>query len=160
MNRYRHLLSQLAMPILVAAGAGAVAASLIGGNGLSNIKFIRNLRNLPSALGKSVSGIFSPSSPSFPSNSSSGSYSAVYLTGGKVYFGKLENPAAAEPVLKDVFYLTLGQTRDEFRLNKLTGEDNPKNELTLSRDHILYWEPLEPDSKVVQGIEEFHKQQR
>ena len=82
------------------------------------------------------------------------------VRGGKVYFGKLDQPDSPEPILKDVFYITLGQTRDEFRLNKLTGQDNPKNELTLSRDHILYWEPLEPDSKVMQGIEEFHKQQK
>jgi len=158
MNRYKHLLSQLAMPILVAAGAGAIAATLIGGSNLSNLK------NLPSSAAKAVSRIFNPSGPSSAKGGSafsgdpSNTYSAVYLTGGKVYFGILDKPDSPEPTLKDVFYLTLGQNRDEFRLNKLTGEDNPKNELTLSRDHILYWEPLEPDSKVMQGIEEFHKQ--
>jgi hypothetical protein len=158
MSRYKRLLSQLAMPILVAAAAGAIAATMIGGGNLKNLSILRNLSNLLSAAGKSVSRIFTPSNPSDPSNPSFDSYAAVYLTGGKVYFGKLEDPAAPEPILKDVFYLTLGQSRDEFRLNKLTGQDNPKNELVLSRDHILYWEPLEPDSKVMQGIEEFHKQ--
>ncbi len=159
LNRYKHLLSQLALPILVAAGAGAIAATLIGGSWPKTL--INKAKSLPAAAATAVSGIFRPSGPSDSSNPSSpDSYSAVYLTGGKVYFGKLENPAAAEPLLKDVFYLTLGQARDEFRLNKLTGADNPKNELTLSRDHILYWEPLEPDSKVMQGIEEFHKQEK
>lgn len=144
------------MPILVAAAAGAIAATLIGGNALSNLSNLSYLRNLKI----SVSRILRLSGPSDSSSPSDSSYSAVYLTGGKVYFGILEKADSQEPVLKDVFYLNLGQARDEFRLNKLTGDDNPANELTLSRDHILYWEPLEPDSKVVQGIEEFHKQQR
>ena len=159
MNRYKHLLSQLAFPVLVAAAAGAVAATLIGGSNLSNLKFLRNLSNLPSSITKSVSRLL-PSNPSNSSVPSSSDYSAVYLTGGKVYFGILEKSDSVEPLLKDVFYLTLGAAKDEFRLNKLTGQDNPANELTLSRDHILYWEPLEPDSKVVQGIEEFHKQEK
>ena len=155
--KYKHLLSQLAFPVLVAAAAGAGAAALIGGSNLSNLKFLRNLSNLPSSITKSVSRLL-PSNPSNSSVPSSSDYSAVYLTGGKVYFGILEKSDSVEPLLKDVFYLTLGAAKDEFRLNKLTGQDNPANELTLSRDHILYWEPLEPDSKVVQGIEEFHKQ--
>jgi len=159
MSSYKHLLSQLAMPVLVAAAAVAVAATLIGGSNLSNLKFLRNLSNLPSSITKSVSRLL-PSNPSNSSVPSSSDYSAVYLTGGKVYFGILEKSDSVEPLLKDVFYLTLGAAKDEFRLNKLTGQDNPANELTLSRDHILYWEPLEPDSKVVQGIEEFHKQEK
>lgn len=156
MNRYKHLLSQLAMPILAAAAAGAIAATLIGGSWPKTL--INKAKSLPSAAANSVSRLFSSNS-STPDSllPTPNSYSAVYLTGGKVYFGILDNPGAAEPVLKDVFYLTLGQARDEFRLNKLTGEDNPKNELVLSRDHILYWEPLAADSKVIQGIDEFHK---
>lgn len=153
--KYKHLLSQLALPILVAAAAGAIAATLIGGSWPKTL--INKAKSLPAAVVSSVSKIFNPSGSSDSLLPTPDSYSAVYLTGGKVYFGRLEKPQDPEPVLKDVFYLTLGQARDEFRLNKLTGQDNPKNELVLSRDHILYWEPLAPDSKVVQGIEEFHK---
>ena len=156
--KYKHLLSQLAFPVLVATAAGAVAAALIGGSNLSNLKFLRNLSNLPSSITKSVSRLLPSNSSNSSDPSSPDTYSAVYLTGGKVYFGILEKSDSVEPLLKDVFYLTLGAAKDEFRLNKLTGQDNPANELTLSRDHILYWEPLEPDSKVVQGVEEFHKQ--
>ena len=157
MNRYKHLLSQLAFPVLVAAAAGAAAAALIGGNWSKSL--IDKAKSLPAAIGQTVSRLL-PSNPSDSSVPSSSDYSAVYLTGGKVYFGILEKSDSVEPLLKDVFYLTLGAAKDEFRLNKLTGQDNPANELTLSRDHILYWEPLEPDSKVVQGIEEFHKQEK
>src|SRR3989338_8617681 len=167
MSSYKHLLSQLAMPVLVAAAAAAVAATLMGGSWPKSL--MNKSKSLPSSIGQAVSRIFNPSGPSGPSSAKGGSafsgnpsdtYSAVYLTGGKVYFGILEKSDSVEPLLKDVFYLTLGAAKDEFRLNKLTGQDNPANELTLSRDHILYWEPLEPDSKVVQGIEEFHKQEK
>ena len=139
--KYKHLLSQLAFPVLVAAAAGAGAAALIGGSNLSNLKFLRNLSNLPSSITKSVSRLLPSNSSNSSDPSSPDTYSAVYLTGGKVYFGILEKSDSVEPLLKDVFYLTLGAAKDEFRLNKLTGQDNPANELTLSRDHILYWEP-------------------
>lgn len=116
-------------------------------------------------------------------------YVAVYLTNGKVYFGKISEPESAEPVLSDVFYLSVSGTGEqssspaekqktssskpgeeqatvvttpqtEFQLVRITDQfQAPIDRLTISRDHILYWEELAQDSKVVQAITKFHESQ-
>lgn len=116
-------------------------------------------------------------------------YVAVYLDNGKVYFGKISEPESAEPVLSDVFYLSVSgpgeqssslaekqktssakpgeeqatvvtTPQTEFQLVRITDQfQAPTDRLTISRDHILYWEELAPDSKVVQAITKFHESQ-
>lgn len=107
-------------------------------------------------------------------------YVAVYLAGGKVYFGKIRNVRSETPSLTDVFFLSVSPQRPstavespedaegatveppqelDYELVKLTDQlQKPSDQLILSRDQILFWEPLRPDSKVVQAIEKYHKQ--
>lgn len=108
-------------------------------------------------------------------------YAAVYLAGGKVYFGKIRNVRSEAPSLTDVFFLSVSQQSPstgvespddaegatvepaqqlDYELVKLTDQiQKPSDRLILSRDQILFWEPLRPDSKVVQAIEKYHEQQ-
>lgn len=108
-------------------------------------------------------------------------YVAVYLTNGKVYFGKIDRPNSQEPMMSDVFFLnattapspTLKGKQEssqdasvvlapqtEFQLIRLTDQfQAPIDRLTITRDHILYWEELSSDSKVVQAIAKYHENQ-
>lgn len=95
-----------------------------------------------------------------------GAYSAVFLTNGQVYFGKMEKNDRTEIVLNDVYYLqvtpeggqtsqqtlnTLNQTR--FNLVKLGDElHGPTDELFINRSQVIFYEYLRDDSKVVESI--------
>lgn len=108
-------------------------------------------------------------------------YVAVYLAGGKVYFGKIRNVRSETPSLTDVFFLSVSQQQRpstvvespedaegaivepaqelDYELVKLTDQlQKPSDRLILSREQILFWEPLRPDSKVVQAIGKYHEQ--
>lgn len=93
-------------------------------------------------------------------------YQAVFLTNNQVYFGKLSGIRGRYPVLRDVFYLQLARVlqaqdikappQQEVKLIKLGSElHGPIDEMFLSRDQILFFENLKPDSKVMRSIEEF-----
>lgn len=105
-----------------------------------------------------------------------GDYQAVFLTNDQVYFGKIVQSNANEVVLRDVFYLILrrpAQVQGQTPESTLSGEPTtgqpkfilvrlgdrevhePKDELRISRDQILFIEPLKEDSKVIRGIRDY-----
>lgn len=97
-----------------------------------------------------------------------GSYEAVFLSNGQVYFGKVSNLGSSVVKLSDIFYLiqkqplqgqeAQAQQQPEFTLIKLGGElHGPKDEMTINRDQILFIEELKKDSKVVTAIENSKK---
>lgn len=100
----------------------------------------------------------------------SGSYQAVFLTNGQVYFGKLYNESGRYAVLRDIFYLQVTQPPQPLRagetpptsinLVKLGAElHGPNDEMRINRDHILFVEDMKSDSRVVQAIKQFKGQQ-
>ena len=113
-------------------------------------------------------------------DASESDYVAVYLAGGKVYFGKIRNVRSETPSLTDVFFLSVSQQRPstvvqspedaegatveppqelDYELVKLTDQlQKPSDQLLVSRGQILFWEPLRSDSRVVQAIEKYHEQ--
>lgn len=102
----------------------------------------------------------SDSSASPEANASA--YSAVFLSNGQVYFGRLKSQSSSEFVLTDVYYLQLagnGQAQTQlsepkFSLIKLGNElHGPTDELFINTQQVLFWENLRGDSKVVQSIE-------
>jgi hypothetical protein len=108
-------------------------------------------------------------------------YVAVYVSGGKVYVGKLRDARSDSPFLTDVFFLSVSQQSPatapespddadsatvepaqqlDYELVKLTDQlQKPSDKLILSRDQILFWEPLRDDSRVVQAIGKYHEQE-
>ena len=94
-----------------------------------------------------------------------GDYSAVFLSNGQVYFGKLKSKNNSEFVLTDVYYLqlsgndTLSETKineTTFSLIKLGNElHGPMDELFIITSQVLFYENLRDDSRVVQAIKNY-----
>ncbi|HUT22409.1 MAG TPA: hypothetical protein VMX18_03325 [Candidatus Bipolaricaulota bacterium] len=97
-------------------------------------------------------------------------YQAVFLTNGQVYFGKLTNKNASYVLLKDIYYLQLkeplqeqqagSETTPDLSLIKLGNElHGPMDRMEINKDHVLFIEDLQDDSKVVTAILDFKAQQ-
>ncbi len=92
-------------------------------------------------------------------------YHAVFLTNGQVYFGHLKGAKSSMPILTDIYYLRLkdgglqqqisqpaGQ-QPELTLSKFGTELHaPTDMMVLNRDHVLFYEYLQTDSRVVKAI--------
>ena len=85
-------------------------------------------------------------------------YQAVLLSNGSVYFGKLAGYGGARPVLSEVYYI-ITQTNTETKqssniLVKRGKELHQPDRMYLNPAHILFVEPVGPDSKVASLIQE------
>lgn len=90
-------------------------------------------------------------------NESAGSdaYSAVFLDNGQVYFGILERTNKEFYRLTGVYYLQSGATTDSSNISlvRLGNEAHgPTDEMIINKDHVLFFEEMRPDSKVMQAI--------
>lgn len=83
---------------------------------------------------------------------------AVFLSTGQVYFGKLVRVNKENIVLKDIYYLS--DTKDlsandgkKISIVKL-GEElhGPKDLMYIQRTHILFYEEMRSDSKINEAI--------
>ena len=99
-------------------------------------------------------------------------YTAVFLTNGQVYFGKMISSSNDKVVdLRDIYYLQVNQqiqpdqkdakaTTDEKQpeivLVKL-GEElhGPNNRMLINRDQVLFTESMKKDAKVIKAIEDY-----
>ena len=102
--------------------------------------------------------------PGAPAGVRSEGYQAVFLTNGQVYFGKIASMNAKQVVIEDIYYLQVeGQIQPErgeqprLSLVKLGNElHGPFDKMIVNRDHVLFWEDLKDDGKVVTAIKD-HK---
>ncbi len=96
------------------------------------------------------------------------SYQSVYLVNGtETYIGKVVSMTNDYINLRDVFLLTPTQLSDEqadientpqFSLTKLGCQIvGPQDQLIINKDQVLVWLNLKNDGKVVQGIEQFKR---
>lgn len=110
------------------------------------------------------SGWFNSSAPEIDTNK----YQAVFLSGGQVYFGKLEMADGNYMRLSQVFYIqsndseastnTESPTTDTsgMQLIKLGDEvHGPEDAMMINRDQILFFENLKSDGKVTQLIQQY-----
>ena len=85
-------------------------------------------------------------------------FQAVFLDNGQVFFGRLENPGAPYPLLKDAFYVErqVNPTTKEVSniLIKRGNEWHSPDTLYLNSKHIIAIETVGPNSKVAQLIKE------
>lgn len=96
-------------------------------------------------------------------------YYAVFLTNSQVYFGHLTDGTGQYLTLTDIYYLQLAESlqptdpkdaatlednsKQQVALTKLGKElHGPKDEMTINRDSVMFFEELNNDSKVVQTI--------
>ena len=88
-------------------------------------------------------------------------YQAVLLSNGAVYYGKLSGYGTRYPVLTDVFYI-VSKTDPESKqvtniLVKRGKELHGPDRMYLSANQIVFVEPVGPDSKVAQLINEANR---
>jgi hypothetical protein len=85
-------------------------------------------------------------------------YQTVLLTNGQILFGKLDQPAAAHPVLRNVFYLQSQANPETRQLKTLLVKRGPEphepDETILNGAQILLIEPVKPGSAIGKMIEE------
>jgi hypothetical protein len=87
-------------------------------------------------------------------NSAQSEYSAVYLSNGEIYFGKLS--WFPSPHLSDVFFIQRVADEENPSLSLQPFNSviwGPENEINLNSKEIIFWTNLRPDSQVVQIIE-------
>ena len=97
-------------------------------------------------------------------------YQAVFFTNGQVYFGKLKPFSGEYMQLTDIYYLQTqisGETdsenpqqtssdQNDVQLIKLGDEiHGPEDMMMVSKQQVLFFENLKPDSKVAQSIEKY-----
>ncbi|MBU0731777.1 hypothetical protein KKC88_02755 [Patescibacteria group bacterium] len=93
-----------------------------------------------------------------------GTYQAVFLTNGQVYFGQLESLGFGTMQLKDVYYLQVSEDEEaeaeaeaanqNFTLVKLGDElHGPTSDMVINKKQILFWENLRQDSPVLETIQ-------
>lgn len=91
---------------------------------------------------------------------SSSDYYAIFLDNSQVYFGKIISKSENEIKLVGVYYLqessngNIGVNSDQkFILIKLGQEvHGPTDELNINMDHVVFYEKLSKDSKLVESI--------
>ena len=88
-------------------------------------------------------------------------YQAVLLSNGAVYYGKLAGYGTQHPMLTDVFYI-LSKTDPNNKqvtnvLVKRGKELHGPDRMYLNASQIIFVEPVGPDSKVAQLIEEANR---
>lgn len=96
-------------------------------------------------------------------------YSAVFLTNGQVYFGKIEGISDREVTINDIYYLQVANQQvqpdtsksddtkqPDISLVKLGNElHGPNDRMHINRDQVLFTESLKSDSKVVSAIKDY-----
>lgn len=85
-------------------------------------------------------------------------YAAVLLDNNQVYFGKLADAGSPFPVLTDVYYIQ-SQVNQETKAVSSTlvrrgNEVHGPDRMFLNERHIIFVEPVGPNSKVAQLIAE------
>lgn len=94
-------------------------------------------------------------------------YSAVFLTNGQVYFGKIFSNDKDLIVLKQVYYLQSqsgnpqggdSSIGSQFTLIKMGQEiHGPEDELFINKNQVMFYENLRDDSRIVQSITQTQK---
>lgn len=89
-------------------------------------------------------------------------YQGVFLTNGRVYFGKIISQDTSEIVMTDVYYLTVQVNPNNkdtqshrIKMVKLESElQRPEDKIILNRAVVGYIEELKSDSQVVRLLKE------
>lgn len=93
-------------------------------------------------------------------------FQAVFLNGGQVYFGKVEDLNSKFLRLNNIYYLRVNQqvqpgqenSVNDVSLVKLGCElHGPTDEMLINREQIIFWENLKTEGQVAKAIEEYVK---
>lgn len=82
-------------------------------------------------------------------------YQAVFLDNNQIYFGKLSKVSGPYLMLEDIYYMRENPKEAKTDLTLLKyGEEihQPQDVMFINRDHVLLWQNLKPEGKMVQLI--------
>ncbi len=91
-------------------------------------------------------------------------YQAVFMDNNQVYFGKISKIDQKQIVLDNIYYLQVQQvqpkpesdTQGKLTLVKLGNEiHGPEDQMSINADHVMFWENLRDEGKVVQAIKQY-----
>ena len=118
--------------------------------------------------------LFSSSKIEKDSGSNISDYSAIFLTNGQVYFGKIVSRTDQELDIQDIYYLQVNQNiqqADQTTSSKATPTPSPSPQVSLVKlgnelhgpndrmriniSQVLFTESLKSDSKVVKAIQDY-----
>lgn len=121
--------------------------------------------------GKGVLGISTGSGESSFVNDDN--LQAVFLNGGQVYFGKIDDLNDNFLRMSNIYYLRVNQavqpdqqaagsqqqtTANDISLVKLGCElHGPQDEMLINRDQVVFWENLKGDGQVAKAVDEYVK---
>lgn len=96
---------------------------------------------------------------------------AVFLNGGQVYFGNIQDLNSNYMRLSDIYYLRVNQqvqpeqqgnnqaAQNDISLVKLGCElHGPEDEMLINREQVVFWENLKADGQVAQAVQEYVRQ--
>jgi len=98
-----------------------------------------------------------------------GKLQAVFLNGGQVYFGNIEDLNSKYLSMKNIYYLRVNQQvqpnqdqsagSSDISLVKLGCElHGPQDEMVINREQIIFWENLKDDGQVAKAVADYVKQ--
>jgi hypothetical protein len=94
---------------------------------------------------------------------------AVFLNGGQVYFGKINNLSDKFMRVSDIYYLRVNQqvqpdgsagsnSDQQISLVKLGCElHGPQDSMVINQDQVIFWENLKDDGQVAKAVAEYKK---
>lgn len=95
---------------------------------------------------------------------------AVFLNGGQVYFGRIQDLNKDFMRVREIYYLRVNQqvqpdqetqaaNANDISLVKLGCElHGPDDEMLINREQIVFWENLKDDGQVAKAVAEYKKQ--
>lgn len=109
-----------------------------------------------------------------PASSSAGKFvdkskmQAVFLNGGQVYFGRINNLNDTFMRVSDIYYLRVNQTvqpngetaqNQDISLVKLGCElHGPQDSMVINQDQVIFWENLKDDGQVAKAVKTYKEQ--
>lgn len=97
---------------------------------------------------------------------------AVFLNGGQVYFGKIDDLNGKYVRMSNIYYLRVNQTvqpnqengtqqqsgANDISLVKLGCElHGPEDKMLINREQVVFWENLKADGQVAKAVDEYVK---
>lgn len=94
---------------------------------------------------------------------------AVFLNGGQVYFGNIDDLNSSFVRLTNIYYLRVNQQvqpegeknadANDISLVKLGCElHGPQDEMLINRDQVVFWENLKDDGQVAEAVKAYVKE--
>lgn len=91
---------------------------------------------------------------------------AVFLNGGQVYFGDIDDINQKSLELSNIYYLRVNQQVQPNQTSAQAGNDislvklgcelhGPQDKMVINREQVIFWENLKKDGQVAQAVEKY-----